>query len=133
MAKAYGELSLFLITAFAYGCASGPAPTSASSQAHPVISAETQQEVRDAESTYRNCLRAAAKFADNGQYSDATLPLVITPMCYPQFAKVEAALTEGQAGDARRALVRDSDQRQIDLAKEAIDQERGRTTVASSR
>lgn len=132
IAKALGErTALCLIIAFAGSCASAPSPTSSTSA--QAISAADQQQIQTAKDEYRACLAAAAKFTDSGQYSETTLPRVITPMCYPQFARFETALMAGQPGDARSEIIRNGDQRQIDYAKEAIQQERGRTTVASSR
>ena len=131
VAKALGErAALCLIIALAGSCASTPSSTPAAPA--PAVSAADQQQIQTAKDDYRACLVAAAKFTDKGQYSETTLPRVITPMCYPQFARFEVAMMQGQAGDARSEIVRNGDQRQIDFAKEAIQQERGRTTVAAN-
>jgi hypothetical protein len=77
-----------------------------------------------AEQDYRNCLLAAARYADDGRSSIALIAPLIAPMCYPRFAALDWRATEHLSSHARRQYEKDSDQRQIDFANEAIGQER---------
>jgi len=87
----------------------------------------------EARQAYLRCLSHAAHYADRDLAPVDNVALIVAPMCYPQFADYEVAMTEGLNGHWRRSYQRASDQLQIELASEVIRQERSKAAVSASR
>jgi hypothetical protein len=98
--------------------ASASAPESATP---PVRSAP---QVQAAQADYRACLLSAARYADDHAATVDSLATLIAPMCYPQFILMEHAATAAMSRSERRRFDAGGDQRQIDLASEALRAER---------
>jgi len=126
---------LFLLPLLVAGCAGTEAmhqavksdenPPQAYNPLPPTLTPAQEAERTEARRAYLACLTSAARYADkNGQAIDIAAAL-IAPMCYPQFSRFEAASTVGMESRAKRTFDHDGDKRQVELAAEAIRQERG--------
>jgi hypothetical protein len=119
-----------ILAAALAGCANRPAEPRAADR-QPTAAARA--EALAAEQAYRNCLLSAARYADDRALAAAALATLIAPMCYPQFAQLEWAATQGLSSRARRQFEQGGDQRQIDFAGDAIARERAAGSLAASR
>jgi hypothetical protein len=86
-----------------------------------------------AEQTYKACLSKAAYFADDRKTDSSSVAILITPMCYPQFAHYAAAYEEGLNLHARKEYIRAADRLQVELADAAIAEERAESVKSASR
>jgi hypothetical protein len=91
----------------------------------PILTPEQERDRDEAKQAYAACLRQAAHFANQKGELTGDGAGVVAPMCYPQFAQYQALAAVGMEGRALRAFDRKGDQRQLELATEAIQQERG--------
>jgi len=84
-----------------------------------------------AEQAYKACLLKAAHFADDRKTDPASVAILITPMCYPQFARYAAAYEEGLNRRDRKVYISAADRLQMDLAAAAIAKERDERIVSA--
>jgi hypothetical protein len=82
------------------------------------------------ENAYRACLVRAARYIDAGSADVAGLASLIAPMCYPQFSAFEAAADAGFSDRDRWVFDHAGDQRQIDLASDAVRTERTQAALS---
>ena len=133
-----GNKDLKLIVAAALlGCLAGcaqNAPQGIATQADSTpIPIPQRQETVDAQNAYNACLVRAARYADNDSTDPATLAALIAPMCYPQFSALEATAAAGLSDRDRNRFDHGGDQRQVDLASDAIRRERGQAAQSDER
>jgi hypothetical protein len=99
----------------------------------PVLSQGEVAAQKLAEQTYKACLLKAAHFADDRKTDPASVAILITPMCYPQFARYAADYEEGLNRRDRKEYIRAADRLQMELADAAIAEERDETVRSASR
>jgi hypothetical protein len=99
----------------------------------PVLSQGEIAAQKLAEQAYKACLLKAAHFADDRKTDPASVAIIITPMCYPQFARYAAAYEEGLSRRDRKEYIRAADRLQMELADAAIAEERADTVRSASR
>jgi hypothetical protein len=98
----------------------------------PVPAVPPSEEVVAAENAYRACLVRAARYLDQGSSDVQGLAALIAPLCYPQFSSFEAAAAANFSDRDRRVFDHAGDQRQIDLAGDAIRTERSQAALSSA-
>lgn len=115
-----------------FGCASPdrlPAPVAVETA---TVTPEMARVAKASELRYRACLMDAAKLVDDGHMNPSRVALLAAPLCYPQFADYSAQLAEQLPSGQRQDFARRRDQRQVDMATDAIAALRARTNVAST-
>jgi hypothetical protein len=126
-ASASASLAL-IIPAVVTGCASAPESATPPVRSAPQI--QTAQ-IQAAQADYRACLLSAARYADDHAATVDSLATLIAPMCYPQFILMEHAATAAMSRSERRRFDAGGDQRQIDLASEALRAERASLALSA--
>ena len=109
------------------------ADTAAALPEPPEQSAEEQRITENARQAYVACLNRAARYADDHLKSSANVAGVIAPMCYAQFEEFEAAAETGMSRRDARLQVRHGDQQQLELADQAVKQERSQAALTTTK
>ena len=131
MYKSFGFMGIILASGLMAACTPTTTHTAAL-QAEPApLPVPTSVEAASAERAYKSCLVHAARYADTSGADVKELADVITPMCYPQFAAFQATANSELSERDRERYDEGSDQRQVELARAAITEERSQAALST--
>jgi len=128
------------ILAVAAGCTTPDAGANRQAQAAPgavpalaPLTADEEKDRADARQAYLSCLKQAAQYmASKGVVSGDEASLV-APLCYAQFSRFEDASTVAMSTRDKRAYDKAGDKRQVEIAAEAIRQQSGLASLATTK
>lgn len=115
IARGYGRVVAAALPCLAAACASP--------MLEPPVSATAQAQA-EARRSYDACLDSASRYADDGKTTAPQLALIVAPLCYESFLRLEKVISAGLGGSARRAFEHGADDGQLNYAMAAIRKER---------
>jgi hypothetical protein len=127
--------ALIAILAICSGCQRVPSPeTAATGEEVPAAAPRTAPSAAEvqARQDYVHCLTWAAHYADSATTTASSLALVVAPLCYPQFSRLEAVTMAGLSRQRRRIFAHGADQLQMEMAANAVRQERAEAALSTS-